>query len=196
MYVGRFVVITPEVAAYRVSSRSYPHREIIEHDDALAVVPTDEAAPTDNPYVSYHCLRIGEEAATIGNGSHVDHIAEKLELGYPERDALTMALLALDFERDDYDTPRLAAILSETPTIGIVRRDGVIVREIDEPTLVATYEIDEPRPTAAPWNTAAAAAQGVYEFEYEHPVCAAGVERTVEGFTTAIYNGPEDADPC
>ena len=190
MYVGRFVVVTPEVAAYRVSSRSFPNRKIVERDNGLAVVPTDEAEDTDNPYVSYHCLRLGENVATIGNGSHVDPIADKLAIGYPPRDALTLGLLSLDYERDEYNTPRIAAVFGQGPAIGIVRRDAVIIREVDEPTLVATYEIDEPTPTAAPWGSAETAAQGAYEFEYEHPICAAGVERTIDGFSTAIYNGP------
>lgn len=191
MYVGRFLVVTPEVAAYRVSSRSFPNRMIIEREDALAVVPTEDAPPTDNPYVSYHCLRASDAGATIGNGAHVDPIAEKLALGYPPRDALAESLLALDYEKDAYDTPRIAAVLGESVMVGIVRRDGLHVKEVSEPTILATYEIDDPTPIEVNWDSASRAVVEAYTLEYEHPVCAAAVERTADGYETATYNGPE-----
>jgi IMP cyclohydrolase len=111
MYVGRFIVIAPQVGAYRVSSRSFPNRRAIERNGTVTVGPTEDAEETDNPYISYNCVRLTERGAVLGNGSHVDPIAEKLALGYPARDALAEPLLALDFEKDDYDTPRIAGIV-------------------------------------------------------------------------------------
>jgi IMP cyclohydrolase len=181
MYVGRFVVVGPGVGAYRVSSRSFPHRTIVARgQDTLTVVPTAAAEETDNPYVSYNCLRVvkGEGAsdrAVLGNGSHVDPIAEKLALGYPARDALAEALLALDYEKDDYDTPRIAGVVgADTATVGTVRRDALLVRAVEEPTLVATYEKDSPEPYALAADTATEAAREVYDADFEHRVCAAG----------------------
>ena len=111
MYVGRFLVAAPGLAAYRVSSRSFPNRKVIARDGSLTVVPTDDAEPTDNPYVSYNCVRTVDDRglAVVGNGSHVDPVAEKLGLGYPARDALVSALFALDFEKDDPEPFALAA---------------------------------------------------------------------------------------
>ena len=211
MYVGRFVVIGPEVGAYRVSSRSFPNRQIVDHDGTLTVVPTAEADETDNPYVSYNCVRPTDRGAVVGNGSHVDPIAEKLARGYPPRDALCLALLALDFEKDDYDTPRIAGIVGrggtdnrssngtddrsstgaaeEASCIGIVRRDGITVEAVTEPILVATYEKDRPEPVDFDPESATAAARAVYDFDFEHEVCAAGVARTDGGSETAIRNG-------
>jgi len=144
MYVGRFIVVAPDRAAYRVSSRSFPNRRVIEREGALTVAPTEDAPETDNPYISYNCLRTTEdgEHAVIGNGTQVDPITEKLELGYPARDALVESLLALDYEKDDYDTPRIAGVVGDESYIGIVRRDAVIVEAVEEPTLVATYEAE------------------------------------------------------
>ncbi|UWG46313.1 Archaeal IMP cyclohydrolase [Halanaeroarchaeum sp. HSR-CO] len=189
MYIGRFIVVGPDVAAYRVSSRSFPHRQIVERDEVLTVVPTEDADPTDNPYVSYNCVRPGGDAMVVGNGSHVDPIAEKLDLGYPARDALVSALLAMDFEKDDYDTPRIAGVVGEEEAyIGIVRRDALLVRAVDEPTLVATYEHDTPTDYDLAVDSAAAAARAVYDADFDHAVCAAGV--TVDGATVdwAIVN--------
>ncbi|MFC4249568.1 IMP cyclohydrolase [Natribaculum luteum] len=197
MYVGRFLVVGPEAGAYRVSSRSFPNRQITARDDALTVSPTEDAPPTDNPYVSYNCLRVVEtptgETAAFGNGSHVDPIAEKLELGYPARDALATSLLALDYEKDDYDTPRIAATIDADgeALIGTVRKDALLVETVTEPTLVATYETDSPEAFDFEATTAEAAAQDAYDLEFEHAVCAAGVARTEDGFETAIENGDE-----
>ncbi|MFC7009056.1 IMP cyclohydrolase [Halalkalicoccus salilacus] len=192
MYVGRFVVIGPEVSAYRVSSRSFPNRKVVERDDRLTVVPTADAEETDNPYVSYNCVRFTDGEAVLGNGSHVDPIAEKLELGYPARDALAESLLALDYEKDDYDTPRIAGVMDEEgAVVGIVRRDALLVERVSEPTLVATYERDSPEPIEFDAAEAEAAAREVYESEFEHAVCAAGVARADGGFERAIENGEE-----
>ncbi len=181
MYVGRLLIAGPSIGAYRVSSRSFPNREIRRRDDeTLTVVPTDEAPPTDNPYVSYNCARTvgdgGRRGAVIGNGSHVDPIAEKYDRGYPARDALVETLHALDFEKDDYDTPRIAAVVGRrAATVGIVRRDALLVRQVDEPHLVATYERDTPDPYGFEPTTASAAAKTAQQLDFEHPVCAAGV---------------------
>ncbi|MCF2241901.1 IMP cyclohydrolase, partial [Halobacterium salinarum] len=78
MYIGRFVVVGPSVAAYRVSSRSFPNRKLIERPAGLTVVPTADAEETTNPYVSYNCVRTAGGHAVVGNGSHVDPITEKV----------------------------------------------------------------------------------------------------------------------
>ena len=201
MYVGRFVVVGPEIAAYRVSSRSFPNRKLLQREGALTVAPTPDAPETDNPYISYNCARtVGASsaeaadetaaAAVVGNGSHVDPITEKMELGYPARDALAESLLALDYEKDDYDTPRIAGVLTEESAfVGTVRSDALLVREVSEPTLVATYERDSPEEFDFAADTAAKAATEVYDLDFEHAVCAAGVSRTDTGFEFAVENG-------
>jgi IMP cyclohydrolase len=203
MYVGRFVVIGPEIAAYRVSSRSFPNRKLLRREGALTVAPTADAPETNNPYISYNCARtVGAaaaesadetavaSAAVVGNGSHVDPITEKMELGYPARDALAESLLALDYEKDDYDTPRIAGVLTEESAfVGTVRSDALLVREVSEPTLVATYERDSAEEFDFAADTAAEAATEAYDLDFEHAVCAAGVARTDAGFAFAVENG-------
>jgi len=199
MYVGRFVVVGPTVGAYRVSSRSFPERRAVERGDRITVEPTPDAPASDNPYISYNCVRLTDRGAVLGNGSHVDPIAEKLALGAPARDALAGPLSALDFEKDDYDTPRIAGIVgvdAADPTageqgaiVGTVRRDALLVEAVDEPTLVATYERDSPAPFDLAATDAAGAAAAAYGHAFEHRVCAAGVAVDGDGFETAIENG-------
>ncbi len=185
MYIGRFLVIGPNTGAYRVSSRSFPNRKIVERGDTLTVVPTADAPETDNPYISYNCVKPGGDGMVIGNGSHVDPVAEKLDLGYPARDALVSGLFALDYEKDDYDTPRIAGVLGEEAVIGIVRRDALLVRQVEEPTIVATYEKDAPEAYPFDVESAQEAATAVYDAAFEHAVAAAGVSRTASGFELA-----------
>ncbi|WP_435099176.1 IMP cyclohydrolase [Halarchaeum sp. P4] len=193
MYVGRFVVVGPGLGAYRVSSRSFPNRHVTARDDALTVGPTPDAPETDNPYIAYNCVReAGDGLAVVGNGSHVDPIAEKLDLGYPPRDALVSALFALDYEKDDYDTPRIAGVVAEDEAyIGTVRADALLVERVTEPTLVATYEKDDPEPYTLDATDAMAAAREVYEADFEHAVCAAAAEVADGEVEPALYNGPE-----
>jgi IMP cyclohydrolase len=195
MYVGRFVVVAPDRAAYRVSSRSFPNRRIVDRDGTLTVAPTADAPETDNPYISYNCLRTTDdgEAAVVGNGTQVDPIVEKLELGYPCRDALAETLLALDYEKDDYETPRIAGVVAEESYVGIVRRDALLVHAVEAPTLVATYEKSRPEAVDLEATDAESMAREVYGFDLEHPVCAAAVAATDDGFETARHNGPGES---
>ena len=189
MYVGRFIVVGPGVGAYRVSSRSFPNRQIVEREGTLTVTPTPDAPETDNPYIAYNCVRESGGRAVLGNGSHVDPITEKLDMGYPARDALATALLSLDYEKDDYDTPRIAGVIgADAATVGIVRRDALLVEAVEEPTLVATYEEDDPRAFDFDASDAASAAHEAYALDFEHAVCAAGVAVDDGGVTTGIVN--------
>ena len=194
MYVGRFLVVGPGIAAYRVSSRSFPNRMVTERDGALTVGPTPDAPETDNPYIAYNCVRTADRGdgpvAVVGNGSHVDPIAEKVDMGYPARDALALALLALDFEKDDYDTPRIAGIVSDSEAyVATVRRDALLVESVEGPTLVATYEKDAPEAFALEAGTAGAAARELYDHEFEHAVCAAAATVENSDVETALFNG-------
>ncbi|WP_256546178.1 IMP cyclohydrolase [Halobellus inordinatus] len=189
MYIGRFVVVAPDFGAYRVSSRSFPNRQIVARDGTLTVAPTPDAPENDNPYVSYNCVREGGDGVVVGNGSHVDPIAEKLDLGYPARDALASSLLALDYEKDDYDTPRVAGVVGEESYVGIVRRDALLVESVSEPTLVATYEEDEPTAIDFDGDGPDAIAKDAYDLDYEHAVCAAGVTYDGGGVDVGFYNG-------
>ncbi|MFB6123215.1 MAG: IMP cyclohydrolase [Haloferacaceae archaeon] len=192
MYVGRLIVVGPGLGAYRVSSRSFPNRRVTDRDGTLTVAPTADAPETDNPYISYNCVRESDGRAVVGNGSQVDPIAEKLDLGYPPRDALATTLLSLDYEKDDYDTPRIAGVIeTDRATVGIVREDALLVERVDEPTLVATYEENRPRAFDFDADDAAAAAREAYDLAFEHAVCAAGVEIDDDGVTTAVVNSEE-----
>ncbi|MHB9033424.1 MAG: IMP cyclohydrolase, partial [Anaerolineae bacterium] len=136
MYIGRFVVAGRTASGsfylgYRVSSRSFPNRFIKLYENRAAVLPTADAAATDNPYVSYNCFRAAAQVAVIGNGSQVDPIFDKLTTGYPPRDALALIMLALDYEHDAYNTPRIGAVLDTSQNVAylaFVGRDKLYSR--------------------------------------------------------------------
>ena len=160
MYVGRIVAAGrsargANAVLYRVSSRSFPNRRVVDLGGRLAVVPREghEADVHKNPYIAYDCLRIAGEWAIATNGSHTDPIAEKVAMGVPVRDALVACLLAMDYEKDAYDTPRIAAAVpahGDRGWLAIVRRDGLEVQEValraGRCTWIATYEADRVDP--------------------------------------------------
>jgi Archaeal IMP cyclohydrolase len=99
----------------------------------------------------------------------------------------------MDFERDDYDTPRIAAVVGEDEaTVGVVRRDALLVEAVDERTLVATYEEDRPRAFGFEAADATAAARAAYDLEFEHAVCATAATVEDGAAEVAAYDGPGD----
>lgn len=204
MYVGRSLIAGLTLngepfGAYRVSSRSFPNRKTVETEAGLSVVPEEghEKDVFENPYIGYNCVRTTEDVAVVSNGSHTDPAVEKIAMGYPPRDGLALSLLSLDYEKDSYDTPRIAAALSEDAVyLGIARRDAVIARRFDadpgEAMLVATYEENDlPGETySLDVETAEEAARAVFEepLDFEHPVCSAAVVRSDGDWETAVHN--------
>lgn len=158
MYLGRIVAIgmTKEgkaAAMYRVSSRSFPNREAVLGNQQVAIMPRPgfEDDLRKNPYITYNCIRLTGEWAVATNGSQTDPIVEKLAMGYPARDAIALPLLAMDYEKDSLDTPRIVAVVGSKCRkgyLGIVRRDALLVREFDlvpgQVRYLSTYEKNRP----------------------------------------------------
>ncbi|NOY74647.1 MAG: IMP cyclohydrolase [Kiritimatiellaeota bacterium] len=158
MYVGRIVSVgmtkSGKVAAmYRVSSRSFPNREAAISDAKISIVPKAgfESDLSKNPYIAYNCLRLTGDFAIATNGSQTDPVTEKIASGMNPRDALAISMLAMDYEKDDYDTPRISAVVNRMTSsayLAIVRRDALHVAEFAlTPGMayyVATYEHNTP----------------------------------------------------
>lgn len=209
MYVGRIVAVGKNAEGrncvmYRVSSRSFPNRTAREEAGAAWIVPRPghEDDVYKNPYIAYRCLRIARGVAIASNGSHTDPVADKIGLGVPVRDALASVLLAMDYEKDDYDTPRVIAAVeagSDAGFLGVVRRDGIEVRELPLSTdgcyYIATYEIDNIDPSRTdkcPPTTAADAARYVVDggafADLDKPITsAAAVEKADGAFEIGTY---------
>ncbi len=159
MYLGRIVAIGQTLsgknaALYRVSSRSFPNRQAVTNDKGIAIVPRPgaEGDLAKNPYISYNCLRIaGKVWAVATNGSQTDPIAEKIDSGMNVRDAISLGLLALDYEHDSLNTPRIVAVTHVSEPVGflgIIRKDALLVRQFQlTPGVVqylSTYECNRP----------------------------------------------------
>ncbi|MFA4944109.1 MAG: IMP cyclohydrolase [Lentisphaeria bacterium] len=194
MYVGRIVAVgrTPEgrgAALYRVSSRSFPNREARVLEKAVAILPKPgfEGDIHKSPYIAYNCYRRGGPFAVVSNGSHTDPVAEKLEAGMRPRDALATVMLAMDYEHDSLDTPRITGIVTADGShgwLGIVRKDALLVREFKlqpgQAFYVCTYGLDVPGEAQVEPAFAAATApeacawilgRGVFA-DFEKPVTA------------------------
>lgn len=209
MYIGRIVCIALTgdgrlSASYRVSSRSFPNRTTLVGTDRVSIVPKPghEADVQKNPYVSYNCVRLvaDGEVAVVTNGSQTDPIAEKIAMGMTVRDALALSLLALDYEKDAYNTPRICAVADRRNGmgwLGVVREDGL---EVDAMPLqrnrfyyVATYEesrislYQSGDYTASDADEACAfvLSGGIFA-ERTHPVAAVAAVAGPQGFDIAV----------
>jgi len=156
MYIGRIVCVALTAdgrlcASYRVSSRSFPNRTAVIKPDKVSIIPKPgfETDVHKNPYIAYNCTRIvcDGKVAVVTNGSQTDSIAEKIAMGMPPRDALALSSLILDFEKDDFNTPRVSAVADVREGSGwlaTVRHDGLEVRRMPLALgrffYVATYE--------------------------------------------------------
>lgn len=205
MYIGRIVAVAMAVdgrlaALYRVSSRSFPNRTAVVGADKVSIVPKPgfESDVQKNPYIAYNCVRIVADGkvAVVSNGSQTDPIADKIALGMPVRDALILATFALDYEKDQFNTPRVTAIAdgrSRECWLGVVRADGLEVRRMPlEPGrffYTATYEengLREEQGGVFPAADAESACEyilrgGVFA-ERENPVTAVAAMATASGY--------------
>ena len=156
MYVGRIVSVARTLdgrlcAVYRVSSRSFPNRTAVVGEEKVSIVPKPgfENDVFKNPYIAYNCVRVVRDGdvAVVTNGAQTDVIAEKIAAGVPARDAVIMASIALDYEKDAYNTPRISAVADKRDGVGwlgVVRHDGIQVEriplEFGRIYYIATYE--------------------------------------------------------
>ncbi len=160
MYLGRIISAgmnnegNPFIA-YRVSSRSFPNRMAKSFEDKAAIIPKEghETDIFENAYIAYNCVKIVENIAIVSNGSHTDVIADKISVGMNIKDALTLSLIAMDYEKDDYNTPRIAAVIKpETDQneyegyIGIVTHEKILVEKMskNKAFFISTYECQSP----------------------------------------------------
>lgn len=150
MYLGRILAVGSNkngpLVAYRVSSRSFPNRIAKIIENSVAIIPKEgyEKDIFKSPYIAYNCIKIVDNVAVVSNGSHTDVIADKISLGMNMRDAIAVSLIAMDYEKDDYKTPRIAGAINEEGEafIGIITHHGLLVERVPpyEVQYISTYE--------------------------------------------------------
>ena len=163
MYLGRIISAgktedgKPYVA-YRVSSRSFPNRQVKVLEDEAAII-----------------------IAIISNGSQTNPIADKIAIGMNIRDAMAYSLITLDYEKDDYNTPRIAAVVKGNEDdfeayIGIVTDSKVLVEKIEDgkAQFISTYEKNTPEDVVFSAETPDDACKFIFDegafAEFENPV--------------------------
>lgn len=187
MYVGRIVAIGKTdrpFVAYRVSSRSFPNRVAQVTEVGAAIQPLDPEDMKRNPYIAYNCIRVSAKGVVVSNGSHTDAIFEKLEAGIQPDVAIQQVLEEMGYERDDFNTPRIAGIVTDkVGFVGTVRADGLEISsfELEENSchVICTYEMDRVESKGHPFvaeSTDEAARYivdgGVFK-DLELPICSA-----------------------
>ena len=195
MYTGRILSTGMNTdgkpfVAYRVSSRSFPNRQCLKFDGRAAIVPKEgfEKDVFESIYISYNCIRIERDMAIVSNGSQTDVIADKIGVGMNLRDAIAYSLLTMDYEKDDYNTPRIAAVVTSTDNedeyesyIGIVNDKKILVEQVPygKAAFISTYGSQVPDLVDFEAKDATSSAKFIFDegtfANYEKPVtsCAA-----------------------
>lgn len=204
MYTGRILSTGMNCegkpfVAYRVSSRSFPNRKCIEFENRAAVVPLEgfEKDIYENTYITYNCIRIVRDIAIVSNGAHTDVIADKITLGMNIKDAIAYSLLTMDYEKDDYHTPRIAAVVTSTNNkeeyscyVGIANDKKLLVEEVPygEAVFISTYGSQEPDKVNFEAKTSSEAVKYIFDegvfANYKKPVTSAA----------AVFNGEWNID--
>jgi IMP cyclohydrolase len=188
-YVGRALGIglngEKPFAFYLLCSRSFPNRKAVVKGNAVYIINQTE---TENPYVSYPVVRLTKDYAVVTNGLHTDFIAQALEWERP-RKALVHVLEALDYERDDYSTPRIAGIIQRGEKrgwLGFVGREEFWVKELElregRAFLTATYNLDGFEEVGVSFSTARELVERTIELPFENKVLAVGVVEREKGW--------------
>ncbi|WP_405304207.1 IMP cyclohydrolase [Methanobrevibacter sp.] len=207
MYTGRILSIGMNsdgkpFAAYRVSSRSFPNRQCLKFENRAAVVPKEgfEKDIFKNTYIAYNSIRIVKDMAIVSNGSQTDVIADKIALGMNIKDALAYSLLTMDYEKDDYNTPRIAGVVTSGDNedeyecyIGIVNDNKILVESVPygDAAFISTYGSQVPDKVEFDAITAGESAKFIFDegtfANYEKPVtsCAAVFDGE---WTIDVYN--------
>jgi IMP cyclohydrolase len=112
------------VIAYFLTGRSENSRNRVfrETEDALQIVPFDEAKVTDPKLVFYTPVRVCNDAIVVTNGDHTETVCESLLAGH----SFQYAMSARCYEPDAPNyTPRIAGLLLSTGryTLGIVKKE-------------------------------------------------------------------------
>jgi IMP cyclohydrolase len=133
------------VAAYRLASRSFPHRKIkFDANSKIAHVVSllgQETEVLRNSLLTYPCLQVVNKISVlIANGSHLKNIYEKMIVGLPPVKAITQVLSELGPENDVYKTPRIVGLASKKKhVLGIISNRNLIVRSFPFKSGLAYY---------------------------------------------------------
>ncbi len=187
MYIGRFLVVGKTehgrpFVTYRVSSRSFPNRKAILKNNTVSIVPNDLNEIFSNPYITYNCIKIIGDTIIATNGSQTDVIADKIKLGLPIRDTLVYSLITMDYEKDDYNTPRIAVVLTNNECyMGYVKHDALCVKKVELTNGKGYYlgvynscEISDNQIIDVVGEEPSEICKYILEHkEFEHPVCCA-----------------------
>lgn len=157
MYVGRLCLVGTSiagaaVAAYMLSSRSYPERIIDIEGTTAAVVPKKGSAPSYPAHLYYACIKVinlkGRTVLLVGNGPHTDYIETMVPRESDLEEPISEILEVLGHEKDEQKTPRIVGIAGEDELIlGMVSEKGVDIKRFKpnpgRAYYVATYQMQQ-----------------------------------------------------
>lgn len=157
MYVGRLILLGYSkeghiAAAYRLASRSFPHRRIALAGDIATVRPKPgfEFEAVLKNLTPYYCLGLVEKRGILAaNGRHFPMIFSRVSRGDAPDRSIQEVLQFFGPEKDELSTPRICGFVSESELLlGIVSDKGVKLkffpREDGKAVYLSTYIRTDP----------------------------------------------------
>lgn len=150
MYLGRIVLVGKNqndqlFLGYRISSRSFPNRGLIEDERGIKVANLD--GHQQNRFITYHAMLCSEAFGVAGNGDHVNYIFDQVSKGNSIKNSLINVLNGMSYEHDEHNTPRIAAAIDHEKSesyLGVVSKSDLMVQKIElqpsEIQYVSTYQ--------------------------------------------------------
>jgi IMP cyclohydrolase len=157
LYVGRLCLVGVSitgaaVAAYLLSSRTYPER-MIDIEGVTAKVVPRKGLPRSYPsHLYYDCIKVVDlkdrTVLLVGNGTHTDYIESMIPRDIDLKGPISEILGVLGCERDEKKTPRIVGIASEDELIlGVVSEDRLDVERFEpypgRAYYVSTYQMQQ-----------------------------------------------------
>ena len=149
------------------------------------------------PFVAY---RVSSRSFPNRQCLKFENRADKIALGMNLKDALAYSLLTMDYEKDDYNTPRIAAAVTSSNDedeyecyIGIVNDKKILVEQIPfgDAAFISTYGSQVPDLVDFEAKTASESAKYIFDegtfANYEKPVTSCGAVFDGE-WTIDVYN--------
>lgn len=157
VYVGRLCLVGVStagaaVAAYLLSSRTFPERMIDIEGTTARVIPKKGTAKSYPAHFYYDCIKVinlkERTVLLVGNGSHTDYIETMVPRESDLEEPISEILGVLGYEKDEQKTPRVIGVAGEDELIlGLVSEKGLDIKRF-EPSpgrayYVSTYQMQQ-----------------------------------------------------
>jgi len=157
LYVGRLCLVGVSktgavVAAYLLSSRTFPERMIDIEATTAKVIAKGSSAKDYPSKIFYDCIKVVkiDESAVlvVGNGPHTDYVESMVPRDSDLERPISDILEVLGHEKDEQKTPRIIGVAGENELVlAVASERGLDIKKFQaqpgKAYYVSTYQLQE-----------------------------------------------------